>query len=66
MSRVINFDKGSKRRINQIRWTPSEIASAILLSLMLLALGVLFIHWEVSKYEAPTGNSTVWQKSADE
>ncbi len=66
MSRVINFDKGSKRRINQIRWRPADITSAVLLSLMLLVLGILFIYWEVSKYEAPTGNSTVWQKSADE
>jgi len=50
MSRVISFDKGSKRRIRQIRWKIHEISSAALLSLIILLLGVLVAFWEVSHY----------------
>jgi hypothetical protein len=50
MSRVINFDKGSKRRFNQIRWNQLEITSAILLSLVLIALCVFFALWGTLDY----------------
>ena len=53
MSRVINFDKGSKRRIKQVRWKLGEITSAVVLSLVLIVLGVLLGTWEVSHYSAP-------------
>jgi hypothetical protein len=53
MSRVINFDKGSKRRIQEVRWSLTEIVSAVLLSLVLIVLGVLLGAWEVSHYHAP-------------
>ena len=42
MSRVISFDKGSKRRIRQIRWNQVEITSAVLLSLVLIVLCLFF------------------------
>jgi hypothetical protein len=48
MSRVINFDKGSKRRIKQIRWNHLEIASAVLLSLTMIILCMFFALWEPS------------------
>lgn len=45
MSRVINFDRGSKRRIKEIRWTQFEITSAVLLALALIALCIFFAIW---------------------
>jgi hypothetical protein len=50
MSRVITFDKGSKRRIKQIRWKLREVISAVSLSLIVLGMGVWFALWEVSHY----------------
>ncbi len=52
MSRVITFDKGSKRRMKQIRWKLSEVIGAVFLSLTILGLGVLLAFWEVSHYSA--------------
>lgn len=52
MSRVISFDKGSKRQMKQIRWKLREVISIFALSLMVLALSVLFALWEVSRYSA--------------
>jgi hypothetical protein len=52
MSRVITFDKGSKRRMKQIRWKLREVVSAVLLSLIVLGVGVWFALWEVSQYSA--------------
>jgi hypothetical protein len=46
MSRVISFDKGSKRRIKQIRWNQVEVTSAVLLSLVLMVLCLFFAIWE--------------------
>ena len=52
MSRVITFDRGSKRRMRQIRWTFGELLSAVFLSLIVLGLCVLievreFVHQPV-------------------
>jgi hypothetical protein len=52
MSRVITFDKGSKRRMKQIRWKLREVISVIFLSLIILALCALLAIWEVSHYYA--------------
>lgn len=46
--RVINFDKGSKRRIRQIRWTRFELFSIVLLTVLLLTFCLLFGLWEAS------------------
>jgi hypothetical protein len=55
MSRVITFDKGSKRRMRQIRWKLREVLSLVALSMIILALGVLLSFWEVCHYsEEPT------------
>lgn len=52
MSRVITFDKGSKRRMNQIRWKLREVISVFALTLIVLGLCVLLGLWEVSHYSA--------------
>jgi hypothetical protein len=52
MSRVITFDRGSKRRMKEIRWKLHEVLSAVALSLIVLGLGVLLAIWEVSHYSA--------------
>ena len=48
MAKIITFDKGSKRRIRQIRWTRLEIGSAILLSLVLAFVCVVVLLLELS------------------
>jgi hypothetical protein len=54
MSRVITFDKGSKRRMKEIRWRLREVISVVFLSLIVLGLCALVGLWEVSHYsEAP-------------
>ncbi len=52
MSRVIIFDKGSKRRMRHIRWKLREVISLVALSLIVLALAILLAFWEVSHYSA--------------
>lgn len=46
--RVITFDKGSKRRMKQIRWKLGEVISIVALSLIVLALGTMLALWVVS------------------
>jgi hypothetical protein len=48
--RVINFDKGSKRRLRVIRWKRTEILSAVLFSLVILILTGFILVWEVAEY----------------
>jgi hypothetical protein len=48
MSRVITFDKGSKRRMKQIRWKLGEVISAVFLWILVFGLGVLLTFWEIS------------------
>lgn len=51
--RAINFDKGSKRRLRQIRWKQHEIISAILLFLILATLALWFALYQlVHEYHA--------------
>jgi hypothetical protein len=50
MSRVINFDRGSKRRIKEIRWNQFEITSAVLLTIVLVVLCVFFAIWGPSDW----------------
>lgn len=42
VARAISFDKGSKRRLREIRWKQREVISAALLFLILMALVVWF------------------------
>jgi hypothetical protein len=46
--RVINFDKGSKRRLRQIRWKYFEVISLGLLFLVMTITFALAIVWLVS------------------
>jgi hypothetical protein len=41
MMQVINFDKGSKKRLREMRWKFGEIMVAILMLLMMIATTVL-------------------------
>jgi hypothetical protein len=50
VARVINFDRGSKKRMQRIRWTPCEKAAFILLFLSLGVFCVLIGLWDASSY----------------
>ena len=54
--RVINFDKGSKRRLRQIRWKYAEVVSLVLLLLVTVAITTLGALWLVAhdSNEPPT------------
>jgi hypothetical protein len=63
MSRVITFDKGSKRRMKEIRWKLHEVISLVILALAVLGLGVLLALWEVSHDSAsPTTHQVTVQR----
>ena len=45
MSRMMNQDKGSKRRVRQIRWTRGEMVTAVLLLLVLAGEAIIVTLW---------------------
>ncbi len=45
MSRRLKLNQGSKRRIQQIRWTRREIVSAVILLLAMAVCGVFLALW---------------------
>ena len=45
MSGEVNLNKGSKRRVRQIRWTQTEIVSAVLLFLVLATEAICVALW---------------------
>jgi hypothetical protein len=47
MSKVITLDKGSKRRLGQIRWKLFEIISLAVLAIFVFAMSLLVILWEL-------------------
>jgi hypothetical protein len=47
MPRVIDLNRGSKKRIDQIRWKPLEVISVVLLFLVVSILGVFLAIWSV-------------------
>ena len=47
MPKVITLDKGSKRRLGQIRWKLFEIFSLALLAIFVFAMGVMVVLWEL-------------------
>jgi len=48
--RVISFDKGTKRNVEQIRWKPYEVISVVSLFVITITLGVWLVLREVSHY----------------
>ena len=48
--RVINFDKGRKKQLQRIRWTRSEIASAVLLTFILSVACIWAAFWYASNF----------------
>jgi hypothetical protein len=57
MSKVITFDKGSKRQLKQIRWKLFEIFSLALLMVLLFAASILVLLWEL-EHEHPRSEPT--------
>ena len=49
MSKVITFNKGSKRRLNEIRWKISEVFSLALLAVLVMAMSVFVLLWELQR-----------------
>lgn len=47
MPKVITFDKGSKRRLGQIRWKLFEIFSLALLAILLFVMSMMVMLWEL-------------------
>ena len=57
MSKVITFDKGSKRRLRHIRWKLFEIFTLTLLAIFVAAMSLLGMLWElrhVHPYREPS------------
>jgi hypothetical protein len=48
MSRAMYFDRGSKRRVQRIRWKPFEVATAILFALGLTGFSIYVAVWMLS------------------
>ena len=48
MMQVINFDKGSKRRLREMRWKFGEIIIGTLILLLMIATTVLAGLWAAS------------------
>ena len=47
MPKVITLDKGSKRRLKQIRWKLIEIFSLALLAILVFAMSLMVMFWEL-------------------
>jgi hypothetical protein len=57
MSKVITHDKGSKRRLKQIRWKLVEIFSLVLLAILGFAVSILVMLWQLN-HEHPHSEPT--------
>jgi hypothetical protein len=45
VSRMMSQDKGSKRRVRQVRWTRGEMVTAVLLLLVLAMEAIMVTLW---------------------
>lgn len=62
MSKVITFDKGSKRRLNQVRWKLIELVSLALLAIVMFTMSLFVMLWELRDehpYQTPTTNPKI-------
>ena len=57
MPKVITLDKGSKRRLKQIRWKPLEVFSLGLFAILVFGTTMLVVLWELN-YEHPHSEPT--------
>ena len=57
MPKVITFDKGSKRRLKQIRWKFFEVFSLALIAILLFGMSILAMLWELD-HEHPHSEPT--------
>lgn len=49
--KVIILNRGSKRRLRQIRWKITEVISLALLTIMVSAILVVYVLWEVHRQD---------------
>jgi hypothetical protein len=61
MPKIITLDKGSKRRLNQIRWKSIEVFSLALLAILLLAMSFLVLFSQLQHEHPPTEPTKVPQ-----
>lgn len=56
MSKVITFDRGSKRQLSQIRWKLFELVSLTVLAIVVFAMGLFIMFWELQRvhHHAPS------------
>lgn len=66
MPNVITLDKGSKRRLRQIRWKVVEVFSLALLAVPLLAVSLSIMVWEVQHESLHTSRPTAIQSGMPE
>ena len=69
MVKVITLDKGSKRRLKQIRWKLAEIVSLALLSVLMIAAVAVAILWEMHRerpYSEPTKDPQIREAGPSE
>jgi hypothetical protein len=48
MARAMYFDRGSKRRVQRIRWRPTEVVTAFLFGLGMTAFSIYIALWMMS------------------
>ena len=49
MPKVVALNKGSKRRLRQIRWKLAEIVALVLLAILTFGVSLLVAIWEIHK-----------------
>ena len=49
MRKVITFDKGSKRRLRQIRWKLIEIFTLALFAIFIFAMSLFVLLWQLGQ-----------------
>ena len=59
MGRIIHLDKGSKKRIQRIRWTLTERMTLALIFLVLAVFCILIGLWDASHYALDSAVSGV-------
>jgi hypothetical protein len=50
MGRILHFDKGSKKRMQKIRWTCTERTTLALLFFVLCVFCIMIALWDASHY----------------
>lgn len=63
MPQGINFNKGSKRRMERIRWKLNEVISAVVVSRVILVFCAIIAWWKLSHDSVePKTPQVKWQR----